>query len=265
MTSKRPPETSTMFITSYGLTDPGCARAENEDRFVVCPDLGYFAVVDGMGGARNGALAAEITVATLQYYLESSRGRPDVTWPFGYNISISLNANRLETAIRLANRQVWKRADERPEFGGMGSTVAALLVEGSEVAVANVGDSRAYLFRAGKLTQLTTDDSWLHAVLADSALTPASLERHPMRNVLTQAVGSQNDVAVHTAELELEPDDCLVLTTDGLHAVAGDKAIRSVLEHMETPEELAKRLIQAARSAGGPDNISCVVVAAEGG
>ena len=251
-----------MLITSYGLTDAGCTRTDNEDRFVVCPELGYFAVVDGMGGARNGALAAELTVATMHYYLESSRGRPDVTWPFGYNMSISLSANRLETAIRLANRQVWKRADERPEFGGMGSTVAVLLVEGSEAAVANIGDSRAYLFRAGKLTQLTTDDTWLHAVLADSALNPVSLERHPMRNVLTQAVGSQNDVVVHTAELDLEPGDCVVLTTDGLHAVAGDAAIRGVLERMEGPEDSAKRLIQEARSAGGPDNISCVVVMA---
>jgi protein phosphatase len=252
-----------MFITGYGLTDPGCARMENEDRFVVCPDLGYFAVVDGMGGARNGALAAELTVSTMQYYLECSRGRPDVTWPFGYNMSISLNANRLETAIRLANRQVWKRADERPEFGGMGSTVAALVVEGSGIVVANIGDSRAYLFRAGKLTQLTTDDTWLQAVLADSALNPASLERHPMRNVLTQAVGSQNDVTVHTAELDLQSGDCLVLSTDGLHAVAGDEAIRAVLERTETPEESAKRLIQEARRAGGPDNISCVVVVAQ--
>jgi len=251
-----------MLITSYGVTDPGCIRNENEDCFVSCPDRGYFAVVDGMGGLRNGAMAAELTLSTIQCYLESSSGRPDVTWPFGYNISISLNANRLATAMRLANRQVWKRADERPDFGGMGSTVAAVLIEADEAAVANIGDSRVYLFRAGKLTQLTTDDTWLAAVLTPGALDAASRERHPMRNVLTQAIGSQNDVDAHTTEILLEPADLLLLTTDGLHSVVDDDAIGATLRQAETPDMLASRLVQKARAAGGPDNISCVVVGA---
>jgi protein phosphatase len=176
---------------------------------------------------------------------------------------ISVNANRLQTAVRLANRQVWKRADERPDFGGMGSTVAAVLVEGTGVAVANIGDSRVYLFRAGKLDQLTIDDTWMNAVLAGSALNAASLERHPMRNVLTQSVGSQNDVTVHTRDVTLEPGDRLLLTTDGLHTVTGDRAICAALERKETPERLAQRLLDEARSAGGPDNITCIAVAVQ--
>jgi protein phosphatase len=249
-----------MLITCYGLTDPGCARVENEDSCVANPEMGYFAVVDGMGGHRNGEIAAELTLSTIQHYLESSKGRPDVTWPFGYNMAISLNANRLATAIRLANRQVWKRSDERPDFAGMGSTVAALLLDGGEAAVANIGDSRAYLFRAGKLTQLTTDDTWLNAVLAQDALDAASLKRHPMRNVLTQAVGSQNDVDVHTTDLQLEPADFLLLSTDGLHGVISDDAICASLAGGGSTEALARRLVESARSAGGPDNVSCVVV-----
>ena len=252
-----------MLITGYGLTDPGCVRIENEDGFAACPELGYFAVVDGMGGLRNGAMAAQLTLSTIQCYLESSSDRQDVTWPFGYNMSISLNANRLATALRLANRQVWKRADERPDFGGMGSTVAAVLVDDGEVAIANIGDSRVYLFRAGTLTQLTTDDTWLTAVLAQGTLDAASCERHPMRNVLTQAIGSQNDVDAHTVDVRLQPADLLLLSTDGLHAVAGDDAIRAAFAYGGTPEDLAKRLIQEARSAGGPDNISCIVIGAE--
>jgi protein phosphatase len=249
-----------MVITSYGVTDPGCIRNENEDCFVTCPGMGYFAVVDGMGGLRNGAMAAELTLSTIQCYLESSSGRPDVTWPFGYNTRISLNSNRLATAMRLANRQVWKRADERPDFGGMGSTVAAVLIEGNEVAVANIGDSRVYLFRAGKLTQLTTDDTWLAAVLTPGALDAAARNRHPMRNVLTQAIGSQNDVDTHTSEILLERADFLLLTTDGLHSVVDDDAIGAPFAQGGTPETLAKRLVGDARAAGGPDNISCVVI-----
>jgi serine/threonine protein phosphatase PrpC len=252
-----------MLINCYGLTDPGCVRTVNEDSCVTRPEMGYFAVVDGMGGHRNGEIAAELTLSTIQYYLESSQGRPDVTWPFGYNMVISLNANRLATAIRLANRQVWKRADERPDFAGMGSTVAAVLLSADEASVANIGDSRVYLFRAGRLTQLTSDDTWLNAVIAKDMLDTASLERHPMRNVLTQAVGSQSDVEVHTTDLCLEPADFLLLSTDGLHAVVGDNAICAAFARGGTPEALAKRLVENARSAGGPDNISCVVVGLE--
>jgi PPM family protein phosphatase len=245
------------------LTDPGCTRTENEDRFVIIPEMGYFAVVDGMGGLRNGALAAELTLSTIQYYLESSSGRPDVTWPFGYNMRASLNANRLATAIRLANRQVWKRADERPDLGGMGSTVAALLLDASEAAIANIGDSRIYLFRDGRLTQLTTDDTWLNAVLAQGTLDAASRDRHPMRNVLTQSVGSQNDLDVHTTDLRLEPSDLLLLSTDGLHAVVGDESLHATFRGGGTPEDVVRRFVQEARGAGGPDNITCIVIGIE--
>jgi protein phosphatase len=238
-------------------------RAENEDACAVDPENGYFAVVDGMGGHRHGELAAELTLSTIQYYLQSSKGRSDVTWPFGYNMVLSLNANRLSTAIRLANRQVWRRAEERPEFAGMGSTVAALLIEDGEVAVANIGDSRVYLFRHGELTQLTVDDTWLNAVIARGMLDAEAVARHPMRNVLTQSVGSQTDVEVHTKDVQLQPEDCLLLSTDGLHTVVGDDAIHAAFVRGGTAEALVEEFVRSARSAGGPDNISCVVVKAE--
>jgi serine/threonine protein phosphatase PrpC len=173
---------------------------------------------------------------------------------------MSLNANRLATAIRLANRQVWKRADERPDFGGMGAAVAAVLIQGDEAAVANLGDSRVYLFREGLLKQLTVDDTWLNVVLADGNLDAAQRARHPMRNVLTQAVGSQNDVDVHTTDVLLRISDLLLLSSDGLHAVVGDDVVRAALANNLPPEDLVERLVHEARAAGGPDNISCVVI-----
>lgn len=249
-----------MLLTCCGLTDPGCLRDDNQDRVAVCSEMGYFAIADGMGGPRNGGIAAELTLSTMRHYLDCSSGRPDVTWPFGYNMSISLNANRLETAIRLANRHVWKRADERPDFGGMGATIAAVLIDDDQVTVANVGDTRVYLYRAASLRQLSTDDTWLNTVLADGPLDAKARERHPMKNVLTQAVGAQNELAVHTSDLDMEPGDCLLLTSDGLHAITGDAAIRDVLEKEGGADDIARRLIGRARAAGGPDNISCVVV-----
>jgi protein phosphatase len=249
-----------MLVTCCALTDPGCVRVENQDRVAICHEMGFFAIADGMGGPRNGAIAAELTLSTMRYYLECSSGRPDVTWPFGYNFSISLNANRLETAIRLANRHVWKRADERPDFGGMGSTIAAVLIDGGHAAVANVGDTRVYLYRSAVLGQLSTDDTWRNTVLADGLLDTEARERHPMRNVLTQAVGAQNELVVHTLDLEIEGGDCLLLTSDGLHSVTGNDAIGKALERGGAAEDVAARLVELARVGGAPDNVSCIVV-----
>ena len=251
------------MLRFHGVTDAGCSRQDNEDRVHDDEALGFFVVADGMGGHRHGEMAAELAISTMQYYLESSRGRTDVTWPFGYNFDLSLDANRLATAIRLANRQVWKCAERAPEFSGMGTTVAAALVSGAHAAIANVGDSRVYLHRAGALPQLTTDDTWLSAVMIRGALSKKTLANHPMRNVLTQAAGSEHDVEVHTHDLTLEPGDLLLLSTDGLHGVVGEticSMLSAGLSSGRSAEELAVTLIRAARSAGAPDNVSCVLV-----
>jgi protein phosphatase len=248
------------MLTFHAETDTGCVRQDNEDRFLLDGDLGFFAVADGMGGHRHGELAAELALATMRYYVESSCTRTDVTWPFGYNISQSLDANRLTTAIRLANRQVWKRAEEGPEFAGMGTTVAAALIDGTQAAIANVGDSRVYLFRAGCLRQLTCDDTWLSAVIQQERLDSAALANHPMRNVLTQAAGSQYEVEVHTTDVQLEDGDVLLLSTDGLHGLVRDDGMRSILGMGPEVKEVAATLVSAARSAGAPDNATCVLV-----
>ncbi|HWR50533.1 MAG TPA: protein phosphatase 2C domain-containing protein [Bryobacteraceae bacterium] len=251
---------ATRMLSFHGITDPGCVRADNEDRFLADGELDLFIVADGMGGHRHGALAAEVAITTVRYYIESSRGRTDVTWPFGYDFTQSLNANRLATAIRLANRQVWRRAEDGPEYAGMGTTIAGLLVEGTQCAVANVGDSRVYLLRNGHLTQLTTDDTWLNAVLQTNRVPAAQLENHPMRNVLTQAAGSQGDVEVHTSEVALESGDLFLLSTDGLHGVVGEEALREMLMRGGDPEARVGALVEAARYAGAPDNVAGVVV-----
>jgi protein phosphatase len=243
-----------------GVVDPGCKRIDNEDRILMDPELGLFVVADGMGGYRHGETAAELAVSTLKCYLQNTRSRHDVTWPFGYNLMLSLEANRLVTGILLANRHIWKRSEQAPECAGMGSTIAAILIDGDRAAVANVGDTRGYLFRAGKLEQLTVDDTWLNAVLHRDALDNSALLNHPMRNVLTQAAGSQNDLDVHTADVDFEADDIILLCSDGIHGVVCGEAIIAVLESPESAEEQAARLKDAARVEGGPDNISCIVI-----
>ncbi len=249
------------MILYSGLCDPGCVREENEDRILVEPGLGLFVVADGMGGHRHGELAAELAISAIRYYLESTQNRADVTWPFGYNFNWSLNANRLATGVRLANRHVWKKAEEAPEYAGMGSTIAALLVEGDEAAVANVGDSRVYVFRNSQLRQLSTDDTWLNAVMERDAAGQARVLKHPMRNVLTQAAGSRDDIDVHVCDVALQDGDLLVLSSDGLHNVVTDEGMRAILASGRPVAELCSRLVEAGRAAGAPDNLAGIVVA----
>src|ERR1051326_4397491 len=147
-----------MALEFYGFSDIGCVRRVNEDRVLLDASLGVFALCDGMGGHRAGATAAELAIAGLRYFLGFSTDL-DATWPFGYNPEMTPNANRIATGIKIANRQVWDRAGEDPEYVGMGTTVVALLINGETLTVGNVGDSRAYLFRGGTLSQLSVDDT----------------------------------------------------------------------------------------------------------
>jgi PPM family protein phosphatase len=249
-----------MSFESHGISDPGCVRDGNEDRILLNPPLGLYAVCDGMGGHQRGELAADLAIATIQYYLDASRDRFDVSWPFGYNFDLSIDANRLTTAIRLANRQVWRHAEQSLECAGMGSTIAAVLVDGSSVVAGNAGDSRVYVLHDGKLIQISTDDTMVGSMAARGLLSSEQVRTHPMRNVLTQAAGSQEDLDVHIAEKALSPGDRLLIASDGLHGVIEEDAIRSILLSTATPEACSRRLIDSARAAGAPDNVSVVVL-----
>ena len=252
------------MISSYGLSDTGCVRAENEDRILVDDRLALFAVADGMGGHSYGEVAAELALASIRQYIESSQNRVDVTWPFGYDFNLTLDQNRLITAIMLANRRVWKRSEDMPAYAGMGTTVVAALVSGDKASIASVGDSRLYLFRDGELQALTADDTWVGAMVRQGTLDPSEVSQHPMRNVLTQAAGARENVEVQILEHALVGRDVLMMSSDGLHGVVREAEIRSILrDGLDAPDGLersASRLIQAARSLGAPDNVSCVLL-----
>jgi len=243
-----------------GATDAGRVRSNNEDSLLLDPELGLFVVADGMGGHRHGQMAAELACATLRHYLNSSRSPSDVTWPFGYDWKLSLDENRLITGILLANHHVWRRSEENPAYAGMGSTIVAALAQGDKAAIANVGDSRAYLFRRGLLSQLTIDDTWLNTVLDQVTIDQKTLSKHPMRNVLTQAAGTRRDLDVHTREVELQDADILLLCSDGLYGVVSEQDIVAVLQSDKSLRCQVTALEEAALAAGAPDNLSCVLV-----
>lgn len=247
------------MINSHGLTDVGCIRERNEDRILADPALGLFIVADGMGGHAHGEMAAELGIATMQRYIESSRDGLDVTWPFGYNFDLPIESNLMITAVQLANRQVWRQAEQAPEFAGMGTTIAAALVTDHNVTIGNVGDSRVYLCRGGALRQLSTDDTWVKAV-AGRTTGHLDASTHPLRSFLTQAAGSKDLVDVHISEEQLNAGDLILICSDGLHAMVPDEQIAPLIVPGQPLSDTAASLIQSAKSAGGLDNIAVVLI-----
>lgn len=247
-------------IRAYGVSDIGCVRTSNQDRILLDEAAGLFLLADGMGGHGHGEVAAELALATSQYYLQASRDRFDVSWPFGYDVERSLDENRLRTAIQLANRQVWKSAEESPDRAGMGTTIAAAIIHEDHAAIGNVGDSRVYLLRGGELRQISTDDSWVANMVRSGAMDEKQAREHSMRNVLTQAVGSHSIVEAHTLEMKLSDGDVLMLTCDGVHGVVDEAVMRSILFSTAEVDRAANLLIQAAKTNGAPDNASCILL-----
>jgi protein phosphatase len=249
-----------MPLEAYGKSDRGCARPENEDRILCDAALSLFVVCDGMGGPQRGGVAADLAIAAIQYYIDTTRDRYDVSWPFGYSFEISLDANRLATSVRLANKQVWRRAEQSLECAGMGTTVAAVLLGEGRIVTVNIGDSRVYRYRQGRLEQISVDDTIIATMLQKGFLSLEEAATHPMRNVVTQAVGSHENVEVHLAEDTIVSGDTILLCSDGLYSVVPEADIQAVLESGATAEACVEQFISAANAAGGPDNVSAVVL-----
>jgi PPM family protein phosphatase len=248
-----------MPLLSHGVTDVGTVRSHNEDRILRNDVLGLYVVCDGVGGRRRGELAAEIAADTLARFIDSSRNPMDVTWPYGFHLQHSLAANRLLTAAKLANRQVWRRSEQSLDCLGMGTTITAVLIDGADAAVVNVGDSRAYLCRGGALRQLTVDDT-IDGASRSSGESGAEMTHPQLRGILTRAAGPHETVEVHLMELSLETADRLLLCSDGLHGTLNDERMASLLEGAKTVDRATEALLDGVLDIGAPDNVSVIVV-----
>ena len=244
---------------AVGRTHPGRRRTSNEDSFVVDSDIALLLVADGMGGHQAGEVASQLAAQTIAEFVRNSSFDSQITWPFGLDRALSLEANQLRTAIQLANRRVFDKSTRQPELSGMGSTVVAALVRGDEVHYASVGDSRLYLLRGPSLRQLSVDDSWAASMLRAGA-DPKMVEASPFRHALTSALGSADGVDVHIDQESLEDNDVLVMCTDGLHGPVNEARIAAVVaENRLDLARAADRLIEEANEAGGPDNVTVVL------
>lgn len=251
------------MIEAFGKTDVGRRRKLNEDSFLVDPETHLYAVCDGMGGHNAGEVASRMAIEALDAFVQKSHREKEITWPYGLDADLSFAGNRLKTAIKLANRKVFRAADNREDYTGMGTTVVAALVTETDrlLTVGAAGDSRCYVLRGGELKQITTDDSWVSAAWAEGILSAEEIERHPLKNVITKAVGAKDSIEIDVVEHKLEPGDLVLICSDGLHSMINDQAIREVLvAHAASLEEAAGGLIDAANEAGGRDNVSVVLL-----
>jgi serine/threonine protein phosphatase PrpC len=248
------------MIVAFGLTDAGCERELNEDRILLDPAFNIFMIADGMGGQRCGERAAEIAVQSVKSYFQTTAGRKEITWPFGYDATVAFTQNLMMTAIKLANRRVWREAETVAEYTGMGSTIVAVYVTGDTAIIGSVGDSRLYLYRGKALTPMTKDDSLIARLVESGAITLAEAASHPMRSVLTEAVGAKENVHVQVRELQLADGDRLILTSDGAHGVIDEPSLRKIFDSGSDVNSTVEKIIAEARQRGGPDNISCIIV-----
>jgi PPM family protein phosphatase len=241
-------EGSVTRLRSGWATDTGLVRRNNQDHLLVSDTL--FAVADGMGGHAAGEVASEVAIDALRTAYAESGPTP--------------TSDDLVAAVRYANTAVFANAETDPALRGMGTTLTAAAVvvaDGEErIAVANVGDSRAYVFAHGDLTQLTEDHSVAEELARTGQITPEEVDRHPQRHILTRALGIFPDIDVDLWEVLPYPGDRVLLCSDGLVREVTDEQIAGVLRRLADPSEAAGELVARARSAGGSDNITVIVV-----
>ena len=248
-------------VRAAGHTDTGPVRAANEDALCLEAGLGLYAVADGMGGHRAGEVAAQLAIEALVEQIGASR-RPGFAWPFGRDDARDAAANELAHAVRVANARVVEAGERDPDLHGMGTTLTALALGPGSVAIASIGDSRAYLVRDGAVELLTHDDTWLATVLGREGAREAAARAHPMRHVLTSIVGAKDGAEPEVVAHDARPGDVFVLTTDGLHNVVDDATIGR-LAVADGLEQAAERLVGEALARRTTDNATVVLLRVE--
>lgn len=250
-----------MRFTWAAGSHPGMRRPTNEDSHSARPDLGLFVVADGMGGHVAGEVASRVAVDSIETFIEQTRNiNEQSTWPFPFEPELSLDGNRIKAAFRLANRRIGAAMATERELRGMATTASAVLIGGRASVVAHVGDSRVYVLRRGELQRLTHDHSWVEEQVRAGTMDPSSARQHPWRNVVTRALAGGEDPDIDIREVSLEQGDRLLLCSDGLFSVVSDEQIGRLLGLDVELAQVSQKLIDAANEAGGPDNITTLLV-----
>jgi serine/threonine protein phosphatase PrpC len=252
-------------IEAWGATDVGMKRRLNEDVFLLDHELGVYLVADGMGGHAAGEVASRLAADEIIRTYKRHPSLENETWPEHWNMARSATANLLVDAILAGHEKVTQAVNRDVNLKGMGTTVVAAVRPhtGRTLIICHVGDSRAYLLRGNELRLLTDDHSWVHEQVAAGFLTEEAARSHPLKNVVTQALGGTTEPKVDILEAELEHGDLYLLCSDGLNSMLTDEEIGELLEHEGDLKIMTNRLIVAANEKGGNDNISVVLLRAK--
>jgi len=239
---------------SWGLSDPGCVRTQNQDSYQIEEldrNTKLAVVCDGMGGAKSGNIAS--TLAIDVFVQEIKR-----TW----NVALSGSKidQMLRSAVKLANFTVFDQAMQFEEFAGMGTTLAAALISGRRVSVVNVGDSRVYAITRTGIHQLTRDHSLVQMMVERGELTPELARTYPGKNFITRAIGTEPVVECDLFHTTLEKGDCLLLCSDGLSNMMSDQEILFEVVHGVEKQQCCQRLLDIAKNRGGPDNVTSILI-----
>jgi protein phosphatase len=236
------------------MSDVGRCRKVNQDMFLLDDALGLYAIADGMGGHAAGEVASDLAINALAVSVRSQE-------PGHGGWSPAEAAELLRRALNDGNRKICESVLARAEWRGMGTTMVALVLAGDRAVIGHVGDSRAYLLRNGSLRQLTSDHSWVNEQVKLGLLTHEQAQRHPMRNIVTRALGNQPEVEVDLLEEPVRPGDIFTLCSDGLSNMVGENEMLEILQdHGEVPQAACRQLVDRANASGGEDNITVIVM-----
>ncbi len=253
-----------MRAVAHGISDVGLQREHNEDSFAVLADHGLSIVADGMGGHRAGDVASRLATDAIGEFFKKTSNE-DATWPFHFDPNLSDEENKLITSIRLANRQIYEHSTRSQELRGMGTTVVGALYSRrkNRMFLGHVGDSRAYRVRHGEIKQMTRDHSLVNDYLAAMPDMTEEQRSELPKNVITRALGMQDNVEVDLQSDECEPGDTYVLCSDGLSGMISDREILDVVTGSEKLEDACRTLISMANEHGGEDNITAILIRVE--
>lgn len=249
-------------IRSGGVSDVGRVRTNNEDCYRIVPDMGLFVLSDGMGGEAHGEVASALAVETVVKHCLEGENNPALPVFGETQAGWSPRTKRLSSSVHLANKRIFDSAAQHPEQSGMGATLTAIWLVENSLSIAHVGDSRAYILRAGSLQQLTSDHSLVAEQVRRGILTTAQAEESEMQSVLLRALGANPDVEVDAEEQPLFPRDILLLCSDGLTRMVMEPEIAGALQSEPDPGTAAARLVALANERGGADNVTVIIVSA---
>jgi protein phosphatase len=234
-----------MPYLSSGRTHPGLIRELNEDFFYADDRLGLYIVADGLGGHAAGEVASKLAVESIVDSVKADYLKtPEV---------------RMDLAFRKASQSILVHITENPDHMSMASTAVAMLMEGSKATIAHVGDSRAYVFRDKKIEQLTVDHTWVQSQFEKGLLSEKEISSHPMRNVITQALGNTTSIRIEITPFAAHSGDRFLLCSDGLNGMIHEKTIEQTLR-IQDQSDCLSALTQAALREGGADNITVVLI-----